>query len=76
MDTLSGVLKSIRIEGAVFLDAEFTAPWCMRGRYGMTSVKQQLAGAEHVVLFHFLTQGACRVRLAEGGEVSMFAPAT
>ena len=69
MDTLSGVLKSIRFEGAVFLDAEFTAPWCMRGRYGMTSVKQQLAGAEHVVLFHFLTQGACRVRLAEGGEV-------
>ena len=35
----------------------------------MTSVKQQLAGAEHVVLFHFLTQGSCRVRLAEGGDV-------
>ena len=69
MDTLSGVLKSIRFEGAVFLDAEFTAPWCMRGRYGMNSVKQQLEGAEHVVLFHFLTQGAFRVRLAEGGEV-------
>ncbi len=69
MDTLSGVLKSVRLEGAVFLDAEFTAPWCMRGKYGMTSVKQQLAGAEHVVLFHFLTQGACRVRLAEGGDV-------
>jgi AraC family transcriptional regulator, alkane utilization regulator len=68
MDTLSGVLKSVRLEGAVFLDAEFTAPWCMRGRYGMTSVKQQLAGAEHVVLFHFLTQGACRVRLADGGD--------
>ena len=68
MDILSGVLKSVRLEGAVFLDAEFTAPWCMRGKYGMTSVKQQLAGAEHVVLFHFLTQGACRVRLADGGD--------
>ncbi len=68
MDTLSGILKSIRLEGAVFLDAEFTAPWCMRGRYGMTSVRQQLDGAEHVVLFHFLTQGACRVQLAEGGD--------
>ena len=68
MDPLSSVLKSIRLEGAVFLDAEFTAPWCMRGCYGMTSVKQQLAAAEHVVLFHFLTEGACRVRLAEGGE--------
>jgi AraC-like DNA-binding protein len=69
VDTLSGVLKSVRLEGAVFLDAEFTAPWCMRGKYGMTSVKERLAGAEHVVLFHFLTHGSCRVQLAEGGEV-------
>ena len=69
VDTLSGVLKSVRLEGAIFLDAEFTAPWCMRGKYGMTSVREQLAGAEHVVLFHFLTQGSCRVRLAEGGDV-------
>jgi AraC family transcriptional regulator, alkane utilization regulator len=68
MDTLSRVLKSVQLEGALFLDAEFTAPWCMRGRYGMTSVKQQLAGAEHVVMFHFVVQGECRVRLAEGGE--------
>src|SRR5512147_2305322 len=69
MDTLSDVLKSVRLEGAVFLDAEFTAPWCMRGRYGHTSIQQQLDGAEHVVLFHFLTEGTCRVRLADGGEV-------
>ena len=69
MDTLSSVLKSVRLEGAVFLDAEFTAPWCMRGKYGRTSIKQQLDGAEHVVLFHFLTEGTCHVRLAEGGEV-------
>jgi AraC family transcriptional regulator, alkane utilization regulator len=69
VDALSGVLKSVRLEGAFFLDAQFTAPWCMRGKYGMTSVKQRLAGAEHVVLFHFLTQGACRVRLTEGNDV-------
>lgn len=68
MDNLSGVLKSIHLDGALFLDAQFSAPWCMRGRYGMTSVKQQLAGADHVLLFHFLVQGACRARLADGGE--------
>jgi AraC-like DNA-binding protein len=67
-DTLSNVLKSVRLEGALFLDAEFTAPWCMRGRYGMTSIKQQLAGAEHVVMFHFLIEGSCLVRLADGGK--------
>ena len=28
MDALSDVLKSVRLEGAVYLNAEFTAPWC------------------------------------------------
>jgi len=31
MDALSDVLKPVRLEGAVFLDAEFSAPWCLRG---------------------------------------------
>jgi AraC-like DNA-binding protein len=68
MDALSEVLKSVRLEGAVYLNAEFTAPWCIRGECG-TSVKQRLAGAEHVLFFHFLTEGRCKARLAEGGEV-------
>lgn len=68
MDHLSGVLKSIHLEGATFLDAQFTAPWCVRGRYGMASVKQQLAGADHVLQFHFVAQGACRARLADDVE--------
>jgi AraC-like DNA-binding protein len=73
MDALSSVLKSLRLEGAFFLNAEFTAPWCMRGRYGAVSVRERLAGAEHVVLFHCLIEGACKVRLADGGEVHQVA---
>jgi AraC-like DNA-binding protein len=69
MDTLSGVLKSVRLEGALYLNAEFTAPWCMRGRFGLASVKERLGAAEHVVFFHFLTEGSCRVKLVEGVEV-------
>jgi AraC-like DNA-binding protein len=68
MDTLSAVLKSVRLEGAVYLNAEFTAPWCMAGRCGLASVRERLAGAEHVVFFHFLTEGRCKVKLADGGE--------
>lgn len=67
MDALSDVLKSIRLEGAVYLDAEFTAPWCVQARHGLSSVKRRLAGAEHVVFFHFFAEGGCKVAL-EGGE--------
>src|SRR5204863_3738442 len=68
MDALSDVLRSVRLEGACYLTAEFTAPWCIRGELGLASVRQLLAGADHVAFFHFLTEGRCKVRLAEGGE--------
>src|SRR5258705_13427524 len=68
MDALSDVLKSLRLEGAVYLNAELTAPWCVRAKFGLASVRARLAGAEHVVFFHFLTEGACKVRLAASAE--------
>src|SRR5262245_3744325 len=69
MDSLSDVLKSVRLEGAVYLNAEFTAPWCIRGKYGVENLGEWLAGADHVMFFHFLVAGACKVRLAEGTDV-------
>ena len=68
MDALSDVLKSVRLEGAVYLNAEFTAPWCVQAKFGLASVRARLAGAEHVVFFHFLTEGGCKVRLVDGAE--------
>jgi AraC-like DNA-binding protein len=69
MDALSDVLKSVRLAGACYLDGEFTAPWCIRGELSVPAVRARLAGADHVAFFHFLTEGTCKVRLAEGGEV-------
>ena len=63
MDALSDVLKSVRLEGAVYLNAEFTAPWCVSAKFGLASIRARLAGADHVVFFHYLTEGACQVRL-------------
>jgi AraC-like DNA-binding protein len=69
MDALSEVLKSVHFEGAVFLNAEFTAPWCVRGESGMAIYKDRVAPAEHMVFFHYLTAGHCKVRLNRSGEV-------
>jgi AraC-like DNA-binding protein len=66
MDALSDVLKSIRLEGGVYLNAEFSAPWCVQAKHGLASVRERLAGAEHVVLFHFFVEGGCKVPLGEG----------
>jgi AraC-like DNA-binding protein len=69
MDALSDVLKSVRLEGALYINAEFTAPWCIRGECSVASVRERLEGAEHVVFFHFLTEGTCKVRLTDGAEM-------
>lgn len=65
MDVLSEILKSVRLEGAFYLKAEFTAPWCVRTRFGLSRVENRLPGAEQVMFFHFLTAGSCKVRLAD-----------
>jgi AraC-like DNA-binding protein len=66
MDALSDVLKSVRLEGAVYLNAEFTAPWCVRANFGLAKARARLAGADHVLCFHFLVQGRCTIRLDDG----------
>lgn len=68
MDPLSDILKSVRLEGAVYLNGEFTAPWCIRGECALPSVRRRLAGAEHVAFFHFVAEGSCKVRLIDGEE--------
>jgi AraC family transcriptional regulator, alkane utilization regulator len=68
MDALSDVLKSVKLEGAVFIDACFAAPWCVRSSYGINNAEPQLPEGSHVVFFHLVTEGECLARLASGGE--------
>ena len=34
MDALSDVFAAVRLSGGVFLDAEFSAPWCVESQVG------------------------------------------
>ena len=66
MDALSDVLKSVRLEGAVYLAAEFSAPWCVTARHGLSTVQDRLGAADHVVFFHYVDDGEIRVRDMRG----------
>lgn len=68
MDALSDVLSAVRLDGAVYVNAEFTAPSCVATRYGLHSAAPKLPDTDHVVFFHLLTDGSCLARLAGGGE--------
>ena len=66
MDALSDVLRVLRLTGALFLDAEFTAPWCAISVAGHPR-SGFFSSADHVVFFHFLIEGRCKAKLVDGG---------
>ena len=48
MDALSEVLKVLKLTSGLFLEAEFTAPWCIDSAPGTEDVRHILPDAEHV----------------------------
>lgn len=61
MDALSDVLRLVRLTGAVFLDAEFSAPWCISAPAGVKVCTQHMPQAQHVATYHLVTAGSCEV---------------
>jgi len=59
MDALSDVLGVIRLTGAVFLNAEFTAPWSVLTKSGPGGGGPSMPDAGHIVHYHLVTQGEC-----------------
>ena len=57
MDVLSEVLKAVKLDGALFYNAEFSAPWCLCSPASPTLAPYLSAGSRHVIIFHLLTEG-------------------
>ena len=66
MDVLSEVLRVVKLEGALFFNAEFSAPWCLNSALTPDVADCLAPGAGHLILFHYLTEGRAYVRLPEG----------
>lgn len=64
MDAVSDVLRLVRLGGAVYLNGEFTAPWCLIGQTDSPLCAGYLPRSERVVSFHLITEGNCWARLA------------
>src|SRR5688500_13430078 len=62
MDALSEILRGVMLKGALYFNAEFSAPWGFR-----TPATEELAelltpGAPHLMIYHFLVEGSGVVR--------------
>lgn len=78
-DTLSDVLRSVRLTGAAFFDVIASAPWVAEQPTREMVLPKILPGAGHLISYHVVTEGSCyaavlgeeAVRL-EQGEVIVF----
>jgi len=58
-DTLSNLLRAIRMRGAIFYHVEGLAPWVAEAPRGAQIIPAILPGAEHLMEFHGVARGAC-----------------
>jgi AraC-like DNA-binding protein len=80
MDVLSEVLRAVRLTGAMFHNAEFTAPWRLRTPPSCEMAVEIAGATGHVILFHFLIEGRGYTLLAddarpiplEAGDIVVF----
>lgn len=65
MDALSEVLRVVQLNGAVYLSAEFTAPWCLISQVNSDICAAYLPRSDRIVSYHLVAEGTCWVRLAD-----------
>jgi AraC-like DNA-binding protein len=77
MDAFSEILSGVKLSGAVFFSAEFSAPWGSNSG-GPTNVNAVAPGASHVVFYHLLVDGSAHVEMPgysldlQAGDIVVF----
>jgi AraC-like DNA-binding protein len=73
-DTLSEVLRAVRLTGAVYFRVDAGAPWVAEAPAARDVAPHIMPGLEHVIEYHVVTRGSCwggllgepSIELAEG----------
>jgi AraC-like DNA-binding protein len=59
MDTLSDVLRAVRLKGAIFFDVHASDPWAAETPAGDQIVGRMFPTAGHLISYHAVTHGSC-----------------
>jgi len=73
MDVLSEVFAAVRVSGGVFLDAEFTAPWCVVSQVGPEDFAAQGRLPAHLIAYHYVIDGRLLVRVGDDAPLPVLA---
>jgi AraC-like DNA-binding protein len=71
MDAFSEILSGVKLDGAVFFNAEFSAPWGFSMPAANCMAVRIAPGAEHLVLYHLVIEGRSVVELTDGQRTEL-----
>ncbi len=72
-DTLSDVLRAVRLTGAVFIDVNVTAPWATFAPQSRHLIPLIMPDAQHLVSYHLVTEGECYAVQKDHEPVKLYA---
>ena len=69
MDPLSDIFRSLRLSGGVFLDARFTAPWCVTAQLTPEDCRAFLPKPASLIAYHVVTAGEMLVSVGDAAPI-------
>lgn len=70
-DTLSDIFRTLRLKGGIFLDARFTAPWCVASKVTPEGISTFLETPAEIVTLHYVVSGRTYNGIDEGEHVAV-----
>ena len=73
MDAFSEILSGVKLNGAVFFNAEFSAPWgfSVPASNQLPVADMPAQGATHFLLYHLVVKGSALVETADGKTLEL-----
>ncbi len=76
METVLDILSGLRLTGSIFLDAEFTAPWCVTAKVGPEDCSPFVPEPRNIIAYHYVSVGKLLLEVdgappvcVRGGEI-------
>ncbi|QPB22682.1 AraC family transcriptional regulator [Rhizobium sp. 007] len=76
MDFILDMFRTMRLTGGIFLDADFTAPWCVTAKVGPEDCAPFTPEPRQIIAYHYVTAGHLLLKVSgqkpipvEGGEI-------
>jgi len=65
------MLRAMRLTGGIFLDAKFSAPWCVSAKVAPEDCAPFTAAPRQIIAYHYVTEGRCLLKVGDQRPVEV-----